>query len=69
MLGSPYNYGKKSFPLFLLFVIFGLYLINSGLGFITLPSFILNIDKWLKIISGALLILGGLLYFMQKRYY
>jgi len=69
MFNSGFGYQKrKSFFLFLVFVIFGLYMVNSGLSFITMPSFILSIDNWLTLISGALLIIGGFMYYMRRTY-
>ena len=49
--------------IFLLFLIFGLYFINSTFNFITLPEFILDIDKWIIFSGGILIILGGFNYF------
>lgn len=60
---------RKSFFLFFLFLVFGLYLINSGINLITLPSIVSEVDSWITVISGILLIVGGFLYFMQRRYY
>ena len=68
LLGPTYGYGRKSVFLFLLFLVFGLYLINSGLSFVTMPSFILGIDKWIVLFSGVLLIIGGFMYYMRRSY-
>jgi len=67
MFGT-YGYGRKSAFLFILFLIFGLYLINSGLGLVQLPEFFLSIDDWLTVISGVLLIIGGFMYYMRRTY-
>ena len=47
---------------FLLYLIFGLYFINSTFDFITLPDFVLNIDKWIIFVGGILIIVGGINY-------
>jgi hypothetical protein len=52
---------------FLLYVIFGLYFINSGLNFwpaLTFPS----IEKWIQVVAGALILLGGINYYRASRY-
>jgi len=68
MFGQGLGYGRKSVALLLLFVVLGLYLINSSLGFITFPKFILDIDKWIVLLSGVLLIIGGFMYYMKRSY-
>ena len=47
---------------FIVYLIFGLYFINSAFSFITLPEFFDNIDKWITLVAGILLIIGGINY-------
>lgn len=54
------NKSNKMF--FVIYLIFGLYFINSTFGFIPLPEFVLNIDKWIIFAGGILIILGGINY-------
>jgi len=53
---------------FFVYLVFGLYLINSSFNFITMPAFIQSIDKWLILISGVLVIIGGIYYLKTKKY-
>jgi len=56
---------------FLVYLIFGLYLINSSFNFITMPAFIQSIESWLILISGVLVIIGGINYLRasKRKYY
>ncbi|HLA22971.1 MAG TPA: hypothetical protein VJZ93_00345 [Candidatus Nanoarchaeia archaeon] len=45
--------------LFLASVIFGIYLINSTIGFYPLPEYVKNLDGVLRVIAGALLLIGA----------
>jgi len=45
---------------FLVYLIFGLYFINSVFSIIALPEFVVNIDKWIILVGGILVILGGI---------
>jgi len=46
------------------YIVFGLYLINSSFSFISMPQFLLNFQNWIELIMGGLLILGG--YFFSQ---
>jgi len=46
----------------LIYLIFGLYFINSAFPSITLPSFIIRIDKWMVFIGAILIFIGGINY-------
>ena len=48
--------------IFLLYLVFGLYFINSTFSFITVPEFVLNIDKWIIFVGGILIIFGAFNY-------
>ena len=53
-----------------LYLVTGLYFINSALSFIAMPEFILQIEKWIMFASGILLIFGGINYKRaSKKYY
>ena len=47
---------------FIVYLIFGLYFINYAFSFINLPEFFDNIDKWITLVAGILLIVGGINY-------
>ena len=64
--------GKKrggiSAIIFFLYVIFGLYFINSAIGYIAIPESITAIDNWIIFIGGILLILSSLNHWRLNRY-
>jgi hypothetical protein len=53
--------------LFFVYLLFGLYFINSALFFYEIPEKILIVDKWIKLVGGVLIILGGLNYIKASR--
>jgi hypothetical protein len=56
--------------LFIVYLLFGLYLINIFVVFVSLPKFFTSLDKGIFLISGILLILGGINYLrVSRRYY
>jgi len=59
--------GKAAMIGFFVYLIFGLYLINSSFNFLTMPAFIQSIDKWLILISGVLVIIGGINYLRASK--
>ena len=52
---------------FLVHLVFGLYFLDVGLGFITLPEFVTNLNDWWVIIGGLLIITGGFGYLKKGR--
>jgi len=48
---------------FLVYLFFGLYFLNWSLGFIALPQFLLNVEKWLILIGAILIFIGAINYF------
>lgn len=60
--------GKAGAIGFFVYLIFGLYLLNSSFNFIIMPAFILSIENWLILISGVLVIIGGIKYLKAKKY-
>ena len=58
--------GRGSTIMFLLHVIFGLYFINFAFAFITLPEIVSASDKWVFLIGGILIFLGGFNFLRLK---
>ena len=52
--------GAISKVLFIVYLVFGLYLINMFFSFITMPEFITNLDNLIILVAGILVILGGI---------
>jgi len=59
--------GKFGVIGFIVHLLFGLYLINSSFNFISMPDFIQSVDKWIVLIAGVLVIMGGLSYLRANR--
>jgi len=59
--------GNSGFVSFLIYLLFGIYFINSALSFINLPEFFSKIDKWIVLIGGFLIIFGAINYFRITR--
>ena len=53
--------------IFLLYLVFGLYFIMSAFNFITLPDIILQFDKWIILVGGVLILIGGINYFRARK--
>ena len=51
------NGGRKF--LFLIYLIVGLYLINFGFEFVTIPQFITDVNKWIFVGAAALIIIDS----------
>ena len=51
---------NKGMIWFLVSAIFGLYFINFAFEFVTLPNFIINMNKWIILGGGVLIIIGGM---------
>lgn len=60
--------GKLGVIGFIITLVFGAYLIVHSLNLITFPAFFVSLDKWIYLISGILLILGGYYFWKEKRY-
>lgn len=48
--------------IFLLHLVFGLYFINIGFHFVTIPEVVSNFEAWIILIGGFLILLGGINY-------
>ncbi len=53
--------------IFLLYLVFGLYFILSSFNFITIPEIILKFDKWIILVGGVLILIGGINYFRARK--
>jgi len=54
---------KKGAPIgFLVYLIFGLYFLNSALNIIALPEVLSKIDKWIVLIGAILIFVGAINY-------
>ena len=53
---------KGAFIGFLIYLVFGLYFLNSALNFIVLPEFLSKIDKWILLVGAILIIIGAINY-------
>jgi len=47
-------------------VALGLYFINFAFSFVTLPKFVLEINKWIFFVGGVLIIFSGLTHLIKK---
>jgi len=54
---------------FVVYLLFGLYLINSSFNFISMPDFIQSVNNWIVFIAGVLVIIGGMKYLKSNRSY
>lgn len=59
---------KGSGILVVVYFVLALYLINVAIGFIALPEFFSKIDKWIVLLGGIFLVLGGINSLRLKRY-
>ena len=59
--------GKGGLIGFLVYLIFGLYFINSAFNFIILPEFVSSVDKWILLIGGILIVVGGINYLRASK--
>ena len=53
--------------IFSLYLVFGLYFINSAFSFIIMPDIILKIDNWITLVGGILILVGGINYFRARK--
>lgn len=52
---------------FIVYLVFGIYFINSSFNFITIPEIISNFDSWIILLGGVLILLGGVNHFRAIR--
>jgi predicted membrane channel-forming protein YqfA (hemolysin III family) len=58
--------GKSGMLVFIVYLLFGLYLINSSFSLISMPDFIQSIDNWIIFVTGVLVIIGGMKYLRRS---
>lgn len=44
----------------IIYLVFGFYFINKAFNFVTMPDFILGIDRWIILAGGFLILVGGI---------
>lgn len=59
---------SMKYLLFLVYLLIGLYQINSAFNFVTLPSFFNTLDKWIIFIGGLLIVWGGINHLRVNKY-
>jgi predicted membrane channel-forming protein YqfA (hemolysin III family) len=52
---------------FIIYLVFGIYFINSSFNFIKIPEIISNFDSWIILLGGVLILLGGVNHFRAIR--
>jgi len=58
---------KRFFVIILLHLIFGVYLINYSLDIISMPGFIRSLDKLIILVSGVMVLFGGINYIRYSK--
>ena len=53
---------------FIIYLIFGLYLVNYSLNLLALPAFFSGINQWIILVGGVLVLLGGINYLRLSKY-
>lgn len=51
---------KGAFVGFLVYLVFGLYFLNSALNLVAIPENMVKLDKWIFVIGGIMIIIGGI---------
>ncbi|MBT96798.1 hypothetical protein CMI49_01730 [Candidatus Pacearchaeota archaeon] len=52
---------------FIVYLVFGIYFINSSFNFIKIPEVISNFNQWIILLGGVLILLGGINHFRAIR--
>ena len=53
--------------LFLIYILFGVYFINYGIEFYTVPEVISEFNKWIIFVGGILILFGGINYLRTSK--
>ena len=53
---------------FLVYLMLGLYFINSALLYYKIPEQVQSFDKWIRFVGGVLIILGGINHYLRISY-
>jgi len=51
----------------LAYVLFGLYFVNYTFSFVTIPTFISGINKWIIFVGGLLILFGAINYYRLNK--
>jgi len=57
------------FAIFVIYLVFGLYFLNTQLNFIKIPETFAKGDLWIIFVGGILLIIAGIKFLMTRRTY
>jgi hypothetical protein len=62
---------KTNLGLFLVYLIFGLYLINTKFSFLQIPDAFSSLNDWIIVIAGGLLVLSAIMTLLRvgRAYY
>ncbi|MAG78783.1 hypothetical protein CMI40_00195 [Candidatus Pacearchaeota archaeon] len=58
---------KRGIFWFIIYLVFGVYFINSSFNFIIIPEVISNYNQWIIFFGGILILFGGLNHFRAIR--
>ena len=58
---------KAAFIGFLVYLILGLYFLNSSLGFIALPDILSKVDKWIVLVGSVFMFVGAINYYKLNK--
>ncbi len=47
----------------LIYILFGAYFINISFNFIVIPEMVLTYQKWVMLVGGVLILIGGINHF------
>ncbi len=51
---------------FIIYLIAGLYFVNSAFNIVVMPAFILGIQKWIFLVGGVLIIIAGIRFLSRR---
>jgi hypothetical protein len=64
-----YGYQRRGGgAMFFLYLLLALYCINVPIQFIKIPEFILSVEKWVILVAGIFVLLGGINFLKVRRY-
>jgi len=57
---------KGTMILFFVYLVIGVYFLNYALNFVQIPEVISNLDKWIILAGGILILFGGIKSLLTK---
>jgi len=60
--------GGARFFIFLIFLVFAIYFLNTPFSFIKIPEFLTSASKWIIFVGGVLLVFGAISYLRSSSY-